>query len=286
MKSARAKRGFTLVEMAFVMVVIGLVMLTVLPALQVARVAAQAEATNANLRSLMTATAAYVQANGCLPCPANPATTGSNFGRVGLSASSTACGSCAEAEGIAPFVSLGLPASIAHDGWGHWISMRVDPALTTLQTTSGTSVFVPPFAACTSTDVGNGVCTAAELGLSAKGFCRSGLATSNRITVATPAGASQQAAVLLVSHGRDGYGSFFAQARNVGNNGERLAFTAIYADCSATAGFARCNADGDLAFIDAPRIAGDSDPYDNVLLYADRNMLAAAFGNGSCQTTW
>lgn len=210
MTSARAKRGFTLVEMAFVMVVIGLVMLTVLPALQVARVAAQAEATNANLHSLMTAVAAYVQANGCLPCPANPATTGSGFGRVGLSSSAAACGSCADPEGIAPFVSLGLPASIAHDGWGHWISMRVDPALTPLQSTSGTSVFVPPFAACTSTDVGNGVCTAAELGLSAKGFCRSGLATSNRITVTTPSGGSQQAAVILVSHGRDGYGSFFA----------------------------------------------------------------------------
>lgn len=286
MRDRAGRRAFTLVEMAFVLVIIGLVMATILPALQIVRAASQIDATNANLNSLMKATAAYVQANGCLPCPANPAATGGNFGRVGLSSATAACGTCAAAEGIAPFVSLGIAAGVAHDGWGHWISMRVDPALTVLQSTSGTSVFVPPFAACNATDVSNGICASAQLGLSAKGFCRSGIAATNRINVTTPSGMTQQAAVIFVSHGKEGYGSFFAQARNVLNNGERLAFTGNYAACTATGGYAQCNANGDAAFVDAQSYEGDSDRYDDLVVYADRNIMASFFGNGSCQTTW
>ncbi|MDE2030296.1 MAG: prepilin-type N-terminal cleavage/methylation domain-containing protein [Alphaproteobacteria bacterium] len=251
-----AAGGFTLVEMAVVMVVMGLIMLTVLPALSIMRGANERELTQSNLHSLIIATAAYVQANGCLPCPANPASGGTNFGVVGTG---SACGTCMAPEGIPPFVSLGVPASVAHDGWHHWITMRVDPALT------ANFGIKPPTGSA--------------------GLCASGLSTTNRIAVTTPGGATQQAAVIFISHGKDGYGSFFAQASPSMNNGARLPFYGSYAACSVSSGYARCNADGNTQFYDATDTEG-SDTYDDMLAYASRNALVATFGNASCQTTW
>ncbi|MDR3450242.1 MAG: type II secretion system protein [Alphaproteobacteria bacterium] len=290
MRNLASQRGFTLVEMAMVIVIIGLVMLTVFPALVATRTANQTALTQSNLRNLMLATAAYVQANGCLPCPADASLNGAKFGKISTAA---ACGSCSAIEGIFPYVSLGVPASVAHDGWGHWITMRVDPALTTIPISS-TTVFVPPTAICSQTDANNGYCTSAQVGSASKGLCKSGLATTQRISVITPQGATQQAAVIFVSHGKDGYGSCFAEAAQNPNNGFRLPFPSNYAACSPAGGYGQCDAGGgsqncnttDTVFYDAQSVGGDTDPYDDVLLYADRNGLISMLGNPACQTVW
>lgn len=269
--------GFTLVETSVVVVIMGLIMMTVFPTLNAVRVANQSQLTQSNLRSLMVATAAYVQANGCLPCPANPATVGSNFGRMNYASPTTSCGTCSTPEGIVPFASLGIPAPTAHDGWGHWITMRVDPALTTA------FGVVPPTAVCTSADVSGGICS--QVGISAKGLCKTGLATSNRINVTIPNGPTQQAAVIFVSFGANGYGSFFAQATAQSSNGSILPFSSQYTSC-AGGSYALCNAAQTKQFYDAPQTNVETNPYDDQLIYADRNSLVAMFGNGSCQTVW
>ena len=268
--------------MAMALIVIGFVIMTVFPALTTLRAANQQALTQSNLRSLMLATAAYVQANGCLPCPANPAWSGTNFGRLGYASTTTACGTCSSPEGLPPFVALGLPASTARDGWGHWITMRVDPALT------ASFGVTPPTAVCSSAYVSSGFCTAAQLAAPASniGLCKTGLAPTNRITVATPAGGSQQAAVLFVSHGKTGYGSYFAQPRANANNGSRLPFSTAYPSCTTTSGFAQCNADGNAAFVDAPLVLNNTQPYDDLMTYADRNTLVSMFGSGACSTVW
>ncbi|MFA4993908.1 MAG: type II secretion system protein [Bdellovibrionales bacterium] len=285
----RSCSGFTLVEMAVVVVIMGLVMMTVLPALNTVRSANQLSLTQSNLRSLMLATAAYVQANGCLPCPAVPGGTNKNFGRVGYYTGEDtpsppiACGDCSSApQGIPPFASLGIPASTAHDGWGHWITMRVDPALT-----NPDPVFVPPTASCTADDVSMGRygCTVVGIG-SYKGLCKAGLSAANRVVVTTPkGGGSQEAAVIFVSHGQAGYGSYVATPKKVGDS---LSFPTTYAACSPTSGFARCNADNNAQFYDAAIVIDNSSKYtyDDVLAYADRNTLVSMFGNGACNTTW
>ncbi|MDE1900903.1 MAG: type II secretion system protein [Alphaproteobacteria bacterium] len=258
--------GFTLAEMAMVMIIAGIVMLTIFPALTALRAANQYQLTQSNLHSLMLATAAYVQANGCVPCPASPGAVGAKFGIVG--GTGAACGGCAAsiAEGIAPFASLGIPASTAHDGWGHWITMRVDPALTAKFTTA------PPS--------------------SSQGMCAAGLATSYRVLVTTPGGATQQAAVIFVSHGKEGYGSYFAQPVGNGNNGSGLPFSSAYAACSPSSysGYAQCNgvqtSQSTGHFYDAQAISTATDIYDDILAYADRNTLVAMFGNDSCTTVW
>jgi prepilin-type N-terminal cleavage/methylation domain-containing protein len=282
-------RGFTLVEMAVVLVIIGLLILTIFPALTSLRSSSQRSLTQSNLQSLMHSTAAYVQANGCLPCPMSPTATGTGFGHVrgDSSISPLPCGACAIPEGVVPYASLGVPASTAHDGWGHWITMRVDPALTI------NFGITPPTAACTANDLPPNTVTptCVTLNASQKGLCSMGLSSTNRIIVQTPNGnatpPSQQAAVIFVSHGTTGYGSFFEQAfPPSGNNGQRLPFPSTVPSCSSKGGFSICNADGNNTFVDSPVIYGGIDPYDDVLAFADRNTLVSMFGNGSCQTVW
>lgn len=279
-------RGFTLVEMAMVLLIVGLIILTVFPALTAMRSSAQRTVTQSNLESLMRTTAAYVQANGCLPCPMAPGTTGNGFGKIrgDGSLSPLPCGLCNFPEGIVPYASLGIPASTAHDGWGHWITMRVDPALTL-----NASGIVPPSAPCTANDI-SVTPTCLIVNASQKGLCQSGLPTKNRIIVQTPNGTAspptQQEAIIFVSHGTSGFGSFFEQTLPSISNGQRLPFPSFVPGCSATTGPARCNSNNDTIFVDAQQAHDGVDVYDDMLAYADRNTLISMLGNASCQTVW
>ncbi|MGE3623685.1 MAG: type II secretion system protein [Bdellovibrionales bacterium] len=305
--------GFTLIEMAVVLVVIGLLIITVFPALKAVRVSGQRGATQSNLHTLMRATAAYVQANGCVPCPTPANTTGTGFGIVRGDATVTppACGACtATPEGVPPFASLGLPAAAAHDGWGNWITMRVDPALAVLPAnppgcTTTCPVFVPPTLPCTSQDVTNNYCTSAQLNTAAKGLCKSALSKTNSVSIFTPGGTTQKAAVIFISHGVNGYGSYFASAMaDAANNmnGCRKSFpgatgaagfcppqptcpAAGPSSCNNSAAnscYAQCNAAGNNKLVDAP----PGGNYDNLLIFADRNALVSMLNSASCQTAW
>ncbi len=286
----RHSDGFTLVEMAVVLVIIGLLIMTVFPALTIARISNQRSVTQSNLNALMLATASYVQANGCLPCPTPANVTGAGFGRVRGDTAAAACNGCATAEGVVPYVSLGISQNVARDGWQHWITMRVDPALTT----ATIGAVVPPAAGCTAVDLSASpvVATCTLQGASQKGLCQSKLGTANRVAVQTAGGASQQAAVIFVSHGSKGYGAFLAGAQSAEtgfNNGFRLPFPAGSPSCPANvanasngATYAVCNANGKNQFINAPMQDND----DDILAYADRNTLVSMLGNGACQTVW
>jgi len=279
--AGRSTSGFTLVEMSVVIVIMGLVMMTVLPAMNTMRSANQATLTQSNLRSLMLATAAYVQANGCLPCPAVPGGPAGNFGKTG---SGLACGACSAPQGIPPFASLGVPISTAHDGWGHWITMRIDPLLA-----NPSPVVVPPTAPCTTDDITNGRygCTTAGSG-SYKGLCKEGASPSIiNVTTFTPTGkgAPQNAAVIFVSHGQAGYGSYVATPNK---DSKFLEFPTNFVPCGTYAGFAQCNSakNNSTQFFDAPPVASNNDIYDDALAYADRNTLVSMLGNGACNTNW
>lgn len=281
--------GFTLVEMAVVLVIIGLLVMTVFPALTISRLAAQRSVTQNNLQALMLATAAFVQANGCVPCPTPAATAGSGFGRVRGDTVAAFCNGCPTAEGLPPFVSLGVASNIAHDGWGHWIAMRVDPSLTA----AALGTTVPPTSPCTAADVTAKICTVP--GASQKGLCQPSLAsskTANPVLIATPGGAQQPAAVLFVSYGSKGYGAFQADAMPFAinyTNGCRLNFPTVAGACvqsltcsapSTGLAYAMCNASGANSFYNAVGQSG----YDDMMAFADRNSLVSMLGNGAaCQ---
>jgi prepilin-type N-terminal cleavage/methylation domain-containing protein len=313
--------GFTLIEMAMVMVVMGFIMLTVFPALSMMKTANQRALTQSNLNMLMQATAAYVQANGCLPCPTPAATTGTGFGHVRGDTNTAPCGACpaGAVEGIPPFLSLGIPAASAHDGYNHWISMRVDPLLTNnpvLATIPVSPAIAPPSAPCTctlqTTSQGQSCvssspavcnctlvtspsvsCTSTNAGQSVQGLCQKNLSTTagaRPVHVITPGGSSQPAAVLFISYGAQGYGSFMASAQQEFVDGTRMSFPANSFACvnGCAGGFAQCNASGTGTFCDAAYTVDNTGlfSYDDVIAFADRNTLVSRFGNGSCQTVW
>lgn len=262
--------GFTLIEMSFVLVIIGLVIMIVFPALKSIQQSTQNKATQTNLDALMHASAAYVQANGCLPCPTPPTATGVRIGRVRGDTNNDTCGSCSSPEGVAPFASLGLPMRTAKDGWGNWITMRVDPALTI---NFGSA---PPASVCLSSDPAP--CVRGE---SRKGLCQEDLSSTNRITVRSSTGSETEVALLFASHGLNGRGAYRLN---------RTGFTRILSDftrtCSTLGAFEHCNVNGDNSFTDAAYTTSDHVAFDDQLRFLGRNALVTYLGNAACQTNW
>jgi prepilin-type N-terminal cleavage/methylation domain-containing protein len=134
---AKLARGFTLIEMAIVMVIIGLLLsgglVAVAPVIQNSKVAE----TNQRLDRIEQALILHVIRNGCLPCPADPSltSTNSNAGRandngtyyppVTGTASACAATSCQNTLGVVPWINLGLSEPDVTDGFGARIAYSV-----------------------------------------------------------------------------------------------------------------------------------------------------------------
>lgn len=134
---AKLARGFTLIEMAIVMVIIGLLLsgglVAVAPVLQNSKIAE----TNQRLDRIEQALILHVIRNGCLPCPADPtlASTNSSAGRandngtyyppVSGTASACAATSCQNTLGVVPWINLGLSEADVSDGFGARIGYSV-----------------------------------------------------------------------------------------------------------------------------------------------------------------
>jgi prepilin-type N-terminal cleavage/methylation domain-containing protein len=275
MEQRDREAAFTLIEMSMVLLIVGIVIMIVFPALKAVRQSSQQSQTQTALANLLRSTAAFVQANGCLPCPTPASTVGNGFGHVRGQASRTACASCIIPEGIAPFASLGLPFHMARDGWGRWITMRIDP---TLAINFGV---VPPTSLCLSSDPPPCV-----TGASKKGLCQPTLTNVSRPSVLTQNGSRQQAAVIFVSHGANGYGAYHADP--LANDGEdnHPAYQGPATACSDIGGYERCNADGDQNFVLGETIHDPIAPFDDQLVFLDRNSLVSYLGNPACQAEW
>lgn len=124
-------QGFTLIEIAIVLVVIGLLLsgglLAIAPVLQSSRVTE----TNSKLDLLEDALILHAIVNGCLPCPATGTVlseTGTAGQAVDDAAYNTGCAdnNCAAAQGVVPWQNLGISEAEATDGFGYRISYAVD----------------------------------------------------------------------------------------------------------------------------------------------------------------
>ena len=130
--SFRYKHGFTLLEMAIVIVIIGLALGVIMQASTGMRDAEKRLLVQKKLAVLDTAIAQYVAINKRLPCPAN-GTIASSALNAGVESPSPATGTCNPASqiyGVVPWVTLGLTEEDATDPWMARMTYRVDPALT------------------------------------------------------------------------------------------------------------------------------------------------------------
>jgi prepilin-type N-terminal cleavage/methylation domain-containing protein len=121
--------GFTLVELAIVLVIFGLVLSALLLPLQAQRTQIFQSQTEATLENARRALLGYAQAQGRLPCPATVASNGMEQPLGG--------GTCTQQVGFLPAATLGVePADaqgFAIDGWNN----RIRYAVTQINTAGG-----------------------------------------------------------------------------------------------------------------------------------------------------
>lgn len=129
---SRNKHGFTLLEMAIVIVIIGLALGVMMQASRGIRDAENRSLIKKKLEVLDTAFAHFVAVNKRLPCPAN-GTIASSALNAGMESPSPATGTCnptTQIYGVVPWVTLGLTEEDATDPWMARMTYRVDPTLT------------------------------------------------------------------------------------------------------------------------------------------------------------
>lgn len=143
--------GFTLVEMALVVGLIGLLAYLFLPLGNTLREEQQRKQARAKLEAIDAALIRYVMLNNRLPCPADGALadTDPNYGAErNNGATATGCVNGVENRGVVPWRTLGLPMEAAIDPWGNWVTYR--PYINGVS--SLTRQFTSPGGACGSID--------------------------------------------------------------------------------------------------------------------------------------
>lgn len=118
--------GFTLVEMAIVLVILGFVLGTLFLPLQAQREQVFQAQTEATLENAKRALVGFAQQQGRLPCPATAASNGAELPLGG--------GACTQQVGFLPAATLGVEPTDAQgfalDGWNNRIAYAVTQANT------------------------------------------------------------------------------------------------------------------------------------------------------------
>lgn len=124
MPPRRSQAGFTLIELAIVLVVIGL-LIGMFSHVGVGYLESkQREATQMKLDAVEEALVRFVAATRRLPCPADATAAAANQGVETLAGSG---GSCTgnQNDGVVPWRTLGLARQAAVDGWDNFLTYRV-----------------------------------------------------------------------------------------------------------------------------------------------------------------
>lgn len=125
------QRGFSLIEMAIVMTIVGLLMAAMIPTVTSQIEQQKRIETRKQLDETISALLGYAVTNGKLPCPANPTIATGNIG-AGISNGS---GSCTNNPGVLPWVTLGISET---DAWGRRFTYSVTSGYTSTFTLSAT----------------------------------------------------------------------------------------------------------------------------------------------------
>ena len=127
LRQAARLRGFSLVEMALVLLIVGLLASVFLPATNTMLDNSRRKETRATLEAVEQAMVRFVVVNGRLPCPANGALPAGNV-EQGLEQphpGTDVCTAAALTNGVVPWRTLGLAQDDVTDAWNTMITYRV-----------------------------------------------------------------------------------------------------------------------------------------------------------------
>lgn len=226
-------RGLTLIEMAVVLMILGLIVAGLLGPLDTQLEARDRRETLAQLERARDALYGYAVTRGRLPCPDGD---GDGLPNPSFDPADKASAQCAFAEGFLPWAELGLPPG---DAWSNRLRYRVRAPLYTWPDSDGLC---------------NGGANG-ELDLCARGNLTIRSRGDNPATNGTQEGkfafdAATEVPAVVISHGRNGYG-----ATSVGgvpraaplapDESENADGDAVYFTRGYTPGDATCSDDGD-----------------------------------------
>ena len=223
MNSYKRINGFTLIELAVVLVIIGLLAYFALPMSSTLMTGKSRDLTQAKLKNIEAAILNYVVVNRRLPCPADGRLAVTNP-LAGIEDTRNAVQSCTnnQAAGVVPYATIGLSAADGQDAWYNMITYRVAYGLTANNALDMSwcdpagSAAADTHAVMTTYSICKPTCTATTLAtnctspmnfLSGKGL---NIAVDN---LATPTLIMDRAtytgaAYVLISHGENTYGAY------------------------------------------------------------------------------
>lgn len=217
--------GFTLVEIAIVLLIIGiLASIFALPLLGRAKLV-NAQVTQTRLEVIETALALFIAQNYRLPCPANGALDATNSavplaGVEAVDVALTACTLTNQQGGVVPWKALGLALADVTDGWGNVMTYRVDDTMIRPQSmnltlcspggtgavdVSSTGLHLRCNSACTAATF-PGSCTSTSTVVAGRGIRVRDIAGN---LLADPSVTpSTGVAYVVISHGENGAGAY------------------------------------------------------------------------------
>lgn len=226
--------GFSLIEIAIVLIIIGLISGMSLPALRSMRDWQKAATTAQNQEKILYALASYAIQNRSLPYAANP----TNFsGKQDIGAR--------RRRGIVPYADLGLPESVAKDGYHHWITYVMDHDYATLPE--------KPYGKSTIYQLKNRLCEMPQY------------ATYLHLNPLHIKNGQKNIALALISHGVEGKGAY----------PDPLGSGLMGSD-------EKQNATSDNEIIDRPLSQDPQDPFSHKVVWVTASNLLATYGRSPC----
>lgn len=203
--------GFSLVEMAIVILIAGIMMGAGLSLLAVKQEATKWDATQKHQEVIKQALINYLGKNRRLPCPAIIITAPTPHVTGAEDRSGTSPAPCAQYSGIVPYQELGLDRAAALDGWESFITYVVSPPVVAPIAPAPplTTALLYSFSTITndsSHTPGNNPPTIPNTAFWPSTSTGGITVTDGTTTIANPVSATG-AAVVLISYGKNGYGA-------------------------------------------------------------------------------
>lgn len=190
--------GFSLVEMAVVILIASIMMGAGLSLLSVKQEAAKWDATRKNQEAIKQALINYLGKNKRLPCPTTVALLGVASNPNPL---------CTSYSGIVPYASLGLDRTTALDGWENYITYVVAKnPITTPPPSPYKTAWMLSYHATDNTSPNTTNKSSAFWPSTSTGGIKVTNGTTDTIIIANPVDLTG-AAVVLISYGKNGFGA-------------------------------------------------------------------------------